>query len=239
MSRQSKGSGSWLDVVAGLLHQGGKTPARSVRRRLTAEVLEGRSMLSVAPMVDAVNLEGQTLNDYLAQNHQMGPIAPTGGGYVAIITGQEGTPVAVAPGNADLLFGAGQGEGEGEGSGSSAGSGSGANAGSGSGAGTSSGSGSSAGSGSGSGSSSGEGQPGVSTENQYEESDGTITASGIITDDGDSSSLTVSITSGSGTITIHEDGSFELTGGVPNEEGYIEITVTDANGNSTVYAITV
>ena len=49
--------------------------------------------------------------------------------------------------------------------------------------------------------------------------------------------ISASITGGSGTITVNPDGTFSLSGGVPDDQGAISITVTDSDGNTTVYTV--
>src|SRR4051812_7746613 len=80
MARQSLG-GWWSHAVGRLLGKEKTDQRRTVRRlgagrtvrRLGAEWLENRSMMSVAPLGDA---SGISLEDYLAQQHEMGPLAP-------------------------------------------------------------------------------------------------------------------------------------------------------------------
>jgi hypothetical protein len=69
------------------------------------------------------------------------------------------------------------------------------------------------------------------------EEDGSITILGTISDNGDMGDIDVSISEGSGTITVNEDGTFTVSGGTPDEQGAISITVTDADGNTTTYTI--
>ena len=72
MARQSNRI-SWFPVFGALSNK--KNSSRGVigRRRLMAESLESRMVLSVAPIDDSADA---SLADYLAVEHEMGPIVP-------------------------------------------------------------------------------------------------------------------------------------------------------------------
>src|SRR5690242_6685435 len=77
-SRQSgKSAGSWLDVVAGLLATEKKSRRLPVVRKLNAERLERRMVLSTASLPVTAPADDGSLATYLAQPHPMGPIVPS------------------------------------------------------------------------------------------------------------------------------------------------------------------
>jgi hypothetical protein len=210
-------------------------------RRLQAERLENRTVLSTAPL-PVTAPPGETLAQYLAQAHPMGPIAPSQA------MSADGAPIdalatAISPSSVDQWFAADHGEGEGDGgsgasgSGGSSSSGSGASSGSGSGA--TSGSGSGASSGSGSGGSSGSGNsvdtPPTISDPQVATIDDTLTLKGSVDDDGGLDALTWTLDGGIGSITVNDDGRFTVTITDMQGNSQFSITATDANGNSTSY----
>lgn len=204
MSHRSHVTGSWLDHVAGLLSKNKNARPKPFTRRLVGERLERRTVLSVAP-VELEAVAGPSLAEYLAQDHEMGPIAPVIAAMAVDGMNESLMAATLDPGVADQVFGVYQGEGLGEGEGS--GSGSGTN------------------------------EPPIVTENHATEPNGTITVEGTITDDGAPGDLSGTITGGTGTLTINSDGTFVITDGVPDENGRITITITDADGGSTTYTI--
>jgi hypothetical protein len=233
MPRKSS-AGSWIDVVAGLLsNQTRRRPTRTTRR-LVAERLEGRSVLSVAPLPVESSDEDGSLAQYLAQEQEMGPLAP------AELAAPADAPLEDLA--ADHFFGVEQDteygdvpEGE-EGDGGGGGSGSGGGGGSGSGGGEGSGSG---GQGSGSGSGSGSGNspedPSISATN-VEVVEGTLTVSGQVTDDGDPNDLSMTLDGGEGTVTLDENGAFSVQITDSQGNSNFTITVTDGEGHSTTYS---
>src|SRR6478672_3720327 len=109
MARQSD-RGSWLAGFCGLF--GKKPQSRGIvsRRRLMAESLESRMVLSVAPVDESV---GPSLADYLAQEHEMGPAAPA-----EIATSDASSLDDTAALNPIAFLSQDEGEGEGSGQGS-------------------------------------------------------------------------------------------------------------------------
>src|SRR5690349_16530105 len=73
MARKSN-RGSWFPTLLGTFGKNTKSRGVVSRRRLMAESLESRMVLSVAPVDEAI---GPSLAEYLAQEHEMGPVAPT------------------------------------------------------------------------------------------------------------------------------------------------------------------
>ena len=119
-------SGSWLDVIASLLNGDRKSGPGRRTRRLAAERLEGRMVLSVAPL-DAAD-GGESLAEYLAMEQAMGPVVPA---ELAAMGDVTEVPEAFnqyfwmgGPEGEDCgEVGEGCGEGEGSGEGSSGGEG--------------------------------------------------------------------------------------------------------------------
>lgn len=235
---------TWLNPLAGLIGHDRAAPPTAVRR-LRGERLEDRMVLSTAPVpVEAP--QGQTLAEYMAQEHPMGPAIPADAPAPAAAPDMQQVAALLSPTSIDQLFGSGYGNGSGEGEGS--GSGSGGISGSGSGGGAASGSGSGEGEGSGSGSGSGSGgssgsgssggDPSI-TGTELNDSNGDLVVTGQISDNGGLGGLTITFTGGSGTFTIDENGRFTLniidTGG----NDTFTITVTDQDGNSTSYTFTI
>src|SRR5262249_35058762 len=72
MARQ-RTSASWFRTFRGLFGSQKENCRKNCIRRLGAELLENRMVLSTAPLADAA---GQSLADYLADEHEMGPVAP-------------------------------------------------------------------------------------------------------------------------------------------------------------------
>src|SRR5947207_2472754 len=124
-SRQiGKTAGSWLDVVAGLLATEKRGRRSSARRKLSAERLERRVVLSTASLPAPAPANDGSLTAYLAQPHPMGPIAPHAGTSSTEQSLQDSLAVVSSPSTTDHVFftyGA-QGEGDGSGSGSGPGS---------------------------------------------------------------------------------------------------------------------
>ena len=211
-------------------------------------------VLSTAP-VPVESTQGQSLANYLAHEHSMGPALPAEVAPApAAAPDVQQLAATLSQPSIDRLFGIGHGDGEGGGSGSGSGggsgSGSGAVAGSGSGSGEGSGSGSGGGSGSGSGGGSGSGSGGGSgsgssggnpniTDTDVDDSSGDITVTGYINDDSGLNGLTLTLSGGRGTIDIDENGQFTVdifdTGG----NDTFTLTVTDQDGNSTSYTFTI
>jgi hypothetical protein len=233
-SRQSgKTVGSWLDVVAGLLATEKKGRRRPVARKLSAERLERRTVLSTASVPATAPADDGSLAMYLAQPHPMGPIVPSAsaGTVEESLQGSSGSDslsVVSNPAPTDHVFSTYDGEGEGDGSGSGSGSGSGAGRGSGAG----SGSGSSAGSGSGT----GDPSPTITDTNSTWNGD-TFVVSSLIGDDDGLGGLTVSIDGASGSATLDANGQLNVAFDNLTGNGTITITVTDANGNVTTYSV--
>lgn len=242
MARQSNRI-SWFPVFGGLSNK--KNSSRGVigRRRLMAESLENRMVLSVAPIDDSADA---SLADYLAVEHEMGPIVPAE--FAA-----SDLDISAEDPSAQPIFAAFtsafEGEGEAEGGGAGSGGGSGSAQGSGSGQGSASGQGSSGGgSASGSGSGSGGGSSGAGDEESEDpsvsdvsfESTGTgaVTVSGSVSDDGDLSNVTVTILGASGDVTMNANGTFTINITDTNGNTFFEIIVTDADGNTITTPIT-
>jgi len=234
---QQKFAPTWLNPFAGLIgRQRGAVPP--AYRRLRGECLEDRMVLSTAALpVDTA--QGQSLADYLAQAHSMGPALPAEPAAAPASDVQQ-LSATLSPTSIDRLFGVEHGEGEGGsgwGSGSGSGSGSGAGSGSGSGAGSGSGSGSGSGAGSGSGGGSGSGSsgdPGITGTDVTNTGDN-ITVTGYVTDDGGLDGLTMTLDGATGSVTIGDDGSFTINITDTDGSGTFTISVTDSNGNSTTY----
>src|SRR6185369_4392897 len=72
MARQ-RTRGSWISRLLGFSSEKKRPVRLAPRRKLHAELLENRMVLSTAPLAD---IEGPSLADYLAQEHAMGPVAP-------------------------------------------------------------------------------------------------------------------------------------------------------------------
>jgi len=242
MSGSGSKESSWLDRIAQLLAHQRQSPS-SPRRKLLAERLERRTVLSGTPLAVEETAAGPSLEEYLAQGHAMGPVMP---GEVAPTSAGESDTMpesSLSASDSPVLtaqyfysyVGQGAGEGEGEGSGSGSGSG----AGSGSGSAASSGSGSGGGEGSGSGEGSGGGESSSSGGNQAPIIEGfwieyqgdNIVLHGLVANDGGFNGLTVTFGDLiNATITPNQDGQFALTMARPIDEGMIRITATDAGG---------
>jgi hypothetical protein len=65
----------------------------------------------------------------------------------------------------------------------------------------------------------------------------TITIGGSISDDEGLSNLTLTLDNATGTIEVNEDGTFTILITDPGTDPVITITVTDANGNSSTYLL--
>jgi hypothetical protein len=249
MSISPKDSKNWLEQVANLLQGTRKTRRRvPTRRRLAAEQLERRNVLSVAPLVDATAFDESATSDDIAAATIVAPEA-----VVADASAIEAAPseswaaeetLSVIVGSGDA---AAMASGAGGGVAAAYGSGSGAGSGSGSGSGSAVGSGSGAGTGSGSGSASGSGSgtpeneaPEISPPDVVDNGDGTITVSGQVTDDGDLTGMSITVSGATGgTATINPDGSFSIDMPKPPESGVIELTVTDPEGGTTTILVPV
>lgn len=208
-----------------------------------AESLENRMVLSVAPVDESV---GPSLAEYLAEDHEMGPMAPA-----EVAASDASTFDDTAALNSITFLPRAEGEGDGEGSSSGQGSaggqgsggssasgsggGSGQGSGSGAGSGGGEGSGSGAGSGSGQGSSSGSEDPTVSSVSFSDDDDGTITVNGTVLDDGDMTGITITLGIASGDVTLNSDGTFSINITDTNGNSSFQINVTDADGNTTTY----
>ena len=237
--RREKAAASWLNPFAALIGPDRAAPPPALRH-LRGERLENRLVLSAAP-VEAP--QGQSLADYLAHEHSMGPTLPiaivsaaAAEGAVAAAPAPATPPTGpdlkqlaatMSPQTIDQWFGAGYGDGAGEGEGSGSGSGGGSGSGSGAGSGSGSGSGSSSGS-------SGGQDPGMTTT-EVETSDGTMTISGYLTDNRGAGNVSMSIEGADGSVSVDSDGNFTLniidTGG--NQS--FTVTITDGDGNATTY----
>lgn len=163
-------------------------------------------VLSVAPTADDVPA-GLTLEQYLAQDHLLGPVEPSAA--IPSDAANEIDPATTidpqSPAATDqVLVHFDMGEGEGDGDGGDGGDGSG-----------------------GGGEEPGGSPPVISVP----ETEGGV-ISGSITDDGDLGDLTP-ILSGPGTLTMDENGGFtiDLTG--VEDHGTGTLTITDGDGNST------
>ncbi len=204
-------AGSWLDVVAGLLSNQNKRPPR-VTRRLWAERLEGRAVLSVAPISVEPPENTESLEEYLAQEQVMGPAVPA---ELAAPADPE-IPAAAADHLLSVEQGEGYGEaGEGEGEGSGSGSG-----------------GSGRGSGSGSG---GSEDPTIPEPEITSTGEGGVTVEGQVEDDGNLEDLTITLDGGIGNVSLNPDGTFSVEITDPQGNTTFTITVTDADGNATTY----
>jgi hypothetical protein len=106
MARQQT-RGSWISTIFGRSTGRIQSERRVPRRKLQAEWLENRMVLSTAPLSD---VSGPSLADYLAQEHAMGPVAP-GEIAVANVDALVAAPPMASTNNVGLLAGA---EGEGE-----------------------------------------------------------------------------------------------------------------------------
>jgi hypothetical protein len=231
MSHHSRNS--WLGVVAELLEKKRRAGLPSAHRRLVAERLERRTVLSVAA-VDDPNVSQPSLSEYLGQEHQLGPVAPPAPENLASDSAlqapstSDSLNVVLEPASTDQFFSSYQPNGQAEGEGEALGSGS--SVGSGSGVGSSSGSGSGTGSGSGSGV---EAPPTISaTQTRI---DGVTTGiTGSITDNSAIGDLKIDV-DGPGRFSIDETGTFsiDLTGA--EGSGVIMISVTDPLGGTSTY----
>jgi hypothetical protein len=236
---REKRAPNWLNPFAGLISRDHAAPPSAVRR-LCGERLEDRMVLSTAPVpVEAPQAE--SLAKYMAEEHSMGPALPAEVAPAPVPEMQQ-LAATLSPTSIDQLFGVGHGEGEGgesgSGSGGGSGSGSGTVAGSGSGSGEGSGSGSGSGSGGSSGSGSSGGDPSI-TGTGLDDSNGDLVVTGYIHDNGGLDGLTMTLSGGTGTITIDDDGRFTLN--IIDTEGNdtFTFTVTDQDGNSTSYTFTI
>jgi hypothetical protein len=244
MMPREKIFGSWVEGCINVLGSVPKQAPRPPIRRLFGEQLEKRMVLSTAPV--PLEDQGQSLEEYLAQDHQMGPIVPA---EVAPSPAPSPSPShatapalsqaqstdhhqltgTIAPISVDQLFGVDQGEGEGDGRGSGSGSGSGVGSGSGSGVGSGSGSGSSSGSSSG-------GDP-TMTDTQVNTDAGGIVVTGMISDNHGVNGVNVTLDGATGNVTVNSDGSFSIDITDMNGNNSFTIMVTDADGNSSTYTI--
>jgi hypothetical protein len=217
-------------------------------------------VLSVAPVDETPEF---SLAAYLAQEHGMGPEVP------AELAGDPGESLGdFGPVNPMAFLSQAEGEGDGEGEGSntgegsssgsgsgggtgsssgsgggeSSGSGSASGGGSGSGAGSGSGNGSGSGSGQGSGSSSssgGDSQPPTVSDVAVEDTMNGTTVSGTLSDNGDPSGVTITLSTGDGEVTLDGNGGFTINVFSTDANGEITLNIADANGNVTVLAISV
>ncbi len=237
MSRE-KTAPTWQNRLTSFFGRTRRAEAPWPFRRLRGEILENRMVLSTAP-IDASH--GESLADYLAEQHPMGPTAPADVAQDSISDTAAPAPdmkqlaATMSPTSIDHWFGAGYGEGEGEGGGSGSGSGGGSGSGSGAGSGSGSGVGSGSGSGGGSGSGSGGGDPSMTDGGMTPTDDG-YTVTGLLTDDGGLENLDVSFTGGSGSYTIDNNGVLTVNFTDTDGSGSLTITITDGNGNSTSYS---
>jgi len=255
MSVPSKEANSWLDSIAALLSKEPKGAPTHFSRRLAAERLEQRNVLSattVAAPIDAANASyPPEFADYFKA---LGPVAPSATSQTAQIPTTQTQSLACAGAvpaapAADYLFGTHQGEGRGEGEGSgsgtsggaaASGSGAGAATGSGSGAVSGSGSGSGVGSGSGSGGGSGSGStagqaPVITDTSMQLDANGLFAATGTISDNDGLADLTFNLEGATGTITVDEYGAFNIQILDTYGNTGFTFTVTDAFGNTTTY----
>src|SRR5262249_44655668 len=129
---------NWLSTVASLLKKKRQAALPRGRRRLAAEPLERRTVLSVAPLADEASVSTLSLDQYLAQQHELGPVAPlienvptdasSPDAVVPNTSAQDSLSAVQEPAPIDHYFNsyafAGEGEGSGSGSGSASGSGS-------------------------------------------------------------------------------------------------------------------
>jgi hypothetical protein len=106
MARQQS-RGSWISSVFGFATGNTQSERRAPRRKLHAEWLENRMVLSTASLAD---LGGPSLADYLAQEHQMGPVAP--GQIAAADVGAMVAGASMASQNNVVLLAGTEGEGE-------------------------------------------------------------------------------------------------------------------------------
>jgi hypothetical protein len=249
---------TWLNPFGGLIRHERGTPPAPALRRLRGERLEERMVLSTAPLA-ADAPQSQSLADYLAQQHSMGPALPSAEVAPAPAAGMDQLAAAPSPVSIDQWFSVDHGEGEGggggsgSGSGGGSGSGSGAASGSGSGAasGTGSGSGGASGSGSGTGGASGSGSgaggssasgssngdPDI-TDPEVDDSSGNIVVTGFVDDDGGLGNLAMTLDGGTGSITINNDGSFTVDITDTQGNNTFTITATDSDGNTTSFTFT-
>ena len=115
-------SKSWLGRFAETLKDRGQSPKRPVHRRLGAELLEGRMVLSGAPLESVDG--GESLAEYVAREQEMGPIVPAelaashdSEGPAAGFNDYLGVELPEGEGCVELPEGCGTGGGEGSGSG--------------------------------------------------------------------------------------------------------------------------
>jgi hypothetical protein len=222
------GPHSWLENVAQILAGDRTRSHRRVVRRLAAEQLERRTVLSAAPTA-SVESSSTSLAAYVAQPHVMGPMAPPS----AQESSADDQPLTVTdPALADqvittLIYG-GEGEGSGDGGGGASGSGSGGGGASGSGSGGGGASGSGSGAGDGSGSSGGSENQTPTLDAQITDGGDVIIISGHVSDDGGVGGLTVTLGGlVAAVLTTDENGDFWIELPSPNSEGDIALSVTD------------
>src|SRR5262245_34963044 len=112
---------NWLETINDLISRRPTRQATLPIRRLRGEQLEGRFVLSTAPIA-VEPTEGETLAEYLAHDHEMGPAAPAetpvATNQAAAADQEDQVTADVSAVSIDALFGseqsAGAGEGEGE-----------------------------------------------------------------------------------------------------------------------------
>jgi hypothetical protein len=237
---------SWLNTVSTLLGSRHDRPPSRIRR-LRAEALEDRTVLSTAAL-PTTPAPGMSLDQYLALEHPMGPIAPSAAAIADLSSTDNSSSdslaaTVVSPQSIDQWFAAAEGEGEGggggsgsgggsaagSGSGSSASSGSGSTAGSGSGSNAGSGSGSNAGSGSGGGTGSGSGSGAGS---------GSGSGAGSGSGSGGSSGSSSGSDSEDPTISTNdiyeEDGVITVNGAIGDNSGVNGLTMTLDGGQGSI-----
>src|SRR5262245_42414265 len=103
---------TWLRSFVGPIGRDRAAPPSAVRS-LRGEQLENRMVLSTAPVpVEAP--QGETLAEYMAQEHAMGPALPAEAAPAAARDPQQ-VAAMLSPTSIDQLFGTGYGQGSGEG----------------------------------------------------------------------------------------------------------------------------
>jgi hypothetical protein len=268
MARQQT-RGSWISTVFGRSTGKIRSERRAPWRKLQAEWLENRMVLSTAPLAD---VSGPSLADYLAQEHAMGPVAP-GEIAAANVDALVAVPPMASTSNVGLLAGA---EGEGEDctdpndpttcSTPDPGTGDDGTGGDGTSGETCTdpndpttcsdpGTGGTGGEtctdpndpttcggtggDDGTGGDGSVGDPSVDNATVDTSNYDNIVVTGYLTDDGGASNVTMTLDNGSGTISIAEDGSFTINLTDPEGNTMFTVTLTDADGNTSTYSFSI
>jgi hypothetical protein len=253
MARQRM-RGSWFGGFGSWIRKSRSNKYQRPTRRLAAEFLETRNVMSVAPLM----ISGPTLAEYLAEDHAMGPVAPA----AVSIDEIDSLATAVSMNQLALLS---QAEGEGDDGTGDDGTGDDGTGDDGTGDdgtgddGTGDDGTGDDGTGDGG---TGDGGTGDDDDGVEDEGDGTggdgggpsgnptisdvqiqstensILVTGSISDNSNLADLTFTLDNGIGEIQLNEDGTFTINITDPNGYTTFTFTVTDPEGNTTTYTFT-